>query len=58
MALVNATTTERLLRLVEAGKLDIDRLVTHSQSSKVSLVLYTDKMRMLIGLISCRLSFP
>jgi len=35
MALVNATTTERLLRLVEAGKLDIDRLVTHSQSSKV-----------------------
>lgn len=30
MALVNATTTERLLRLVEAGKLDIDRLVTHN----------------------------
>ena len=40
MALVNATTTERLLRLVEAGKLDIDRLVTHSQYS--ALVQYSN----------------
>jgi alcohol dehydrogenase len=29
MSLVNATTTPRLLRLVESGMLDIGSLVTH-----------------------------
>ena len=29
MSLVNATTTPRLLRLVESGMLDVSSLVTH-----------------------------
>lgn len=29
MSLVNATTTPRLLRLVESGSLEIGKLVTH-----------------------------
>jgi alcohol dehydrogenase len=33
MSLVNATTTPRLLRLVESGKLNIGSLVTHRTSS-------------------------
>jgi len=32
MSLVNATTTPRLLRLVESGMLDIGSLVTHRMS--------------------------
>lgn len=31
MALVNATSTGRLLQLVEAGELKLDNLVTHRQ---------------------------
>lgn len=33
MSLVNATSTPRLLRLVESGLLDIGQLVTHRMGS-------------------------
>lgn len=32
MSLVNATTTPRLLRLLESGQLDVASLVTHRMS--------------------------
>ncbi|KAJ5698043.1 hypothetical protein N7462_000048 [Penicillium macrosclerotiorum] len=41
MSLVNATTTSRLLRLVESGQLDIGSLVTHHFPSVEGATAYT-----------------